>query len=327
MLNSVTMVSVVVLNWNGWQDTIRCIESILNSDYRQINIIVCDNGSDDDSVMQIKAWCTLHNIDLADKRSSSPGSIPDIKVTIKEIGANLGFARGNNVGIRHALLAGSDYIFVLNNDTTVSPACINNLVAFGEKTAKVALMGPKILDEGTTQYTQRPLAHRLTFPTIVFGLGRLRRLVKQARLSPRYSFISDDPAPVYVIPGSAMMFRAESLREINLFDETTFLYWEEFIVAEKLRQRGLVTYLVPAAVLWHKQNASIIKIGAGKYLEYVKSERHFVTHYLKLSFWKRIVLVAVRILVYVSRSVRDRSYRLNFPRFLKVLFSPDTFRT
>ncbi len=314
-------VSVVVLNWNGWQDTIKCVEALLKSSYPRIYIIICDNGSDDDSVKQIRAWCASHDIALADQSSHRAEVLSDVMVTLIKTGGNLGFARGNNVGIRHALSTGGDYVFVLNNDTIVSPDCIKSLVEFGEKTTQAALMGPKVLDEGTMRYTQRPLAHQLSFPAIVFGLSALRRLVTGTRLSARYSCSDDAPTPVYVIPGSAMMFKAGALRAIDLFDEATFLYWEEFIIAEKMRQRGLLTYLVPHAVLWHKLNASITKIGARKFVEKVRSERYFISCYLKLSFWKRTVLLTIRLIVFSARAVTDRSYRSNFLAFMKVLFA------
>lgn len=332
-------VTVVVLNWNGWVDTLICLQSLLDTGYPALQIVVCDNDSDDDSVEKIRAWAaekqgkhsgsgsTLSLTESA-PQLAYPEAAPkakynqwrSVQLVLIQTGNNLGFARGNNVGIRHALASGAEYVFVLNNDTHVQATCISKLVEFGENNTHVALLGPKVLDEGSMQYTQWPVVKRLDFLGILLALTPIRRLLTHTSLFRNLFYFQNQPGTVYAIPGSSMMFKAWALIEIGLFDEATFLYWEEFIIAEKLRQHNLLTFLVPAAVIWHKQSASIAKIGARKFIENVRSERYFFRRYLRLSLWERTVLNIVRFGAYLARAIMDEGYRKILPQFIQVLF-------
>ena len=106
-------VAVIVLNWNGTDDTLECLSSLARLDYPRYEIIVVDNGSQP----------SPRDTDYA-------ASFP--MFTYIETGVNLGYAGGNNVGIRHALAAGHDYVFVLNNDTIVEPDVLRQAVAVAE---------------------------------------------------------------------------------------------------------------------------------------------------------------------------------------------------
>ncbi len=99
---------IIILNWNGKNDTLECLDSAREIDFENYEIVVVDNGSEDDSVQAIRSKYK--------------------DVIIIENGANLGFAEGNNVGIEYALLHEADYIFLLNNDTVVDPGVIRNLL-------------------------------------------------------------------------------------------------------------------------------------------------------------------------------------------------------
>lgn len=295
-------VFVVILNWRGWRDTIECVESLQKSDYQNFKIVIVDNDSQDESVERI--------------RERYP------EITLIESGKNSGFAAGNNIGIRYALAQTADYILVLNNDTLVAPDCISELVNFAERNTKAGLLGPKIFDMGTEVYRQWAVQHRLSFWSILWILSPLRRLIYGTGMFKKFFYTGEHrAAQVYGIPGSAMFFRATALERIGLFDERTFIYWEEFIVAEKLRSLGLLTYVVPQAVIWHKESASISKIGARKFIENIKSERYFFREYLKLSPFERAILNFIRLLGYLGRCVSEQDYRANLPQFLRVFTS------
>lgn len=294
-------VFVVVLNWRGWRDTLECVQSLKESYYPNLSIIVVDNDSQDESVGQI--------------REAHPS------ITLLETDNNLGFAVGNNVGIRHALAESADYVFVLNNDTSLAPDCISRLVEFAEQNPAAALLGPKIYDAGTHIYRQWSVKKRLSFWSILWVLSPLRRLVYNTEFFRGFFYTSDQATQVYGIPGSAMFFRAEAVARIELLDERTFLYWEEFIVAEKLHRLGLPTYVVPQAVIWHKESASISKIGARKFIENVRSERYFFRTYLGLSLLEKAGLNFIRLAAYLGRCIGQPDYRANLSRFMRVFLS------
>lgn len=295
------LVYVVILNWNGWQDTLVCVRSLKRSDYTNLQIVVVDNNSQDESISRIRE------------------SYPDIALI--ETRRNLGFAGGNNVGIRFALDNGADYVFVLNNDTYVASDCVSNLVNFAISCPHAALLGPKIYDAGTEVYRQWAVKSRLSFWSILWILSPFRRLIYDTAFFRNFFYTSDQAARVYAVPGSAMFFNAEVLEKIGLFDEQTFLYWEEFIVAEKLYRLGLPTYVVPQAVIWHKESASISKIGARKFIENVKSETYFVRKYLGFSPIESAILRFIRLAAYLGRCTKQSEYRSNLGKFLRVFLS------
>lgn len=107
------LVAAIVLNWNGREETLLCLESLAKVKYSNLMIIVVDNGSEDESVSAVHA------------------SYPVVKVI--ETGANLGYAGGNNVGISYALNDGAEYILILNNDATIDPEALTFAVSVAQR--------------------------------------------------------------------------------------------------------------------------------------------------------------------------------------------------
>jgi len=157
-------VSIIILNWNGWEDTIECLESIYHINYSNYQVIVVDNNSSDDSIQKIndyargklKVKSDFFKYDPTDKpigiirynkknseiAKFSKGHKQLILIENKK---NYGFAEGNNIGIEFALKnINPDYILLLNNDTVVDKCFLNILVLEGEKDAKIGLLGPKM---------------------------------------------------------------------------------------------------------------------------------------------------------------------------------------
>jgi hypothetical protein len=148
---SVQPVAVVLLNWNGWVDTIECLETLLRSDYPDFRVIVCDNASTDGSLEHIQAWAEgrleAGGAEGFQRLRATPLAKPvpyvrlnaeqalqppahDVPLTLIDTGGNFGFAGGNNVGLRHALASGRfAYYWLLNNDTVVEPDSLGQLVA------------------------------------------------------------------------------------------------------------------------------------------------------------------------------------------------------
>src|SRR5688572_19863302 len=117
-------VVVVVLNWNGGDDTLECLASLRHLRYTNVHTIVVDNGSSDESVANIGT------------------AFPEIPLI--QTGVNLGYAGGNNVGIRAALATGAEYVLLLNNDTVVDPDCVDAFVEAARAHPEGALFGAKI---------------------------------------------------------------------------------------------------------------------------------------------------------------------------------------
>jgi GT2 family glycosyltransferase len=291
-------VYIVLLNWNGWQDTLECMDSLRRMEYQNWHAVIVDNGSTDDSVARLKDAC------------------PDVTV----IGSpkNLGFAAGNNVGIRLALNNGADYVFVLNNDTTVFPDTITEFVKCGEMYPEAALMGPSIGRRNPQR--EWPVSRKMDLLTVLCAFTPLRRLITRVPVMRRMFYcIDNQPSVVQFLSGSALFFRAAAIEKAGLFDENTFLDFEELIIAEKVRQSGFCAYFIPQARIWHKGSASAVKLRARRYIENAKSEEYFLSRYVRLSPFGRSVVRLIRFLTYVTRALLYRNYRENFFEFMNAL--------
>lgn len=299
-------VYIVILNWNGWLDTVQCVRSIRCLEYHNWHIVIVDNGSTDDSVERLKTYCP--------------------EVPIIETGRNLGFAAGNNAGIRFALNGGADYVFVLNNDTTVFPETLSAFIAFAEKHPEAALMGPQI--ESRDPQREWPRHRRLDLLTAICTSSALRRIIARIPTLRRiFYYIGTEPAPVQFLAGSALFFRASAFEQTGLFDESTFLDFEELIMAEKVRKAGWSIYVVPQARIWHKVSASADRNRAGRYIENAKSEEYFYSQYVRLSPFGRSVVRLIRFFSYGLRALRYRNYRQHFSEFVEALRSNASVKT
>ena len=163
-------VHIIVLNWNGWRDTIECLESLFHQDYPDYTVVVCDNGSSDHSLQKIAEWANAqipaestnpqlshlllpphktpipyHELTREEAESSSAsGRLPLILI---QNGANVGFAAGNNVGLRYALAdPNCQYCWILNNDTVVEPNALSAMVRLMQQMPEVGLCGSLNLD-------------------------------------------------------------------------------------------------------------------------------------------------------------------------------------
>ena len=130
----VPLVAVVLLNWNRPADTIDCLSSLDELDYPRVHAIVVDNGSTDGSVDRIRA------------------ARPDVEII--EAGRNGGFSGGNNLGVRRALEVGARYVWLLNNDTIVTPGSLSALVARAEADPRVGIVGSVLHEHDAPERVQ-----------------------------------------------------------------------------------------------------------------------------------------------------------------------------
>jgi len=118
-------VSIIILNWNGKEDTIKCLQSLRKTRYSNYEIVVVDNGSTGDDVKVL-------------------GEIFGDYIHIIKNDRNYEFAEGNNIGMRYALKKDTDYILLLNNDTVVDPEFLTELVTMAESDPRFGILGSKI---------------------------------------------------------------------------------------------------------------------------------------------------------------------------------------
>lgn len=229
MSNAATVrpyVAIIILNWNGKLDTLECLASIENLDYSAYEVVVVDNGSTDDSVDQIKS------------------EFPNI--TVLETGANLGYAGGNNFGIRFAVERSANYVLVLNNDVVVAPNLLTEFVEAAGMLPEGSVLGAKVFS-----YDQPDRLCSLAGQWDS-ELGGFHYIGQDDKDGPGYDrFLQVD----YIV-GCAMFINAKTLADVGLLDERFFLNYEETDWCFRAKELGYRCILVPKAKLWHKVSSS-----------------------------------------------------------------------
>jgi GT2 family glycosyltransferase len=266
-------VYILLLNWNGWYDTIECLESLQKLNYLDYRIIVIDNGSTDGSMDKIKSWAAgkipveskYFDFDPSskpvrwieyDRQAAEAGGIPeqeadfkalrpDRKMVLIQTGENLGFGGGNNVGIRYAIKCGSDYIWLLNNDTVADRNSLSEMMNIYKTDEYIGFMGSKLLYYHQPDLIQSAGGGRLNFWTgLVHHYGWLENREKWKQ--PFY--------PQY-ITGASLLVRRSCIEETGLIDESFFLYGEETDWQIKASKKWC-KYYCPGSIIYHREGST-----------------------------------------------------------------------
>ncbi len=219
-------ISIILVNWNGLKDTLKCLDSLTKLNYINYEIILVDNGSSDDSVKVIKE------------------KFPDIHLI--ETKKNLGFAGGNNVGIKKALENKSDYVFLLNNDTVVDKNICMNFVSFIKNNKKAGILGARIYKMDSEDY----IDHQ-------GGKWNAEKAEFDSYNSKSIDNLQDNKQVDYVT-GCAFFIKKEVVDKIGFLEENFFLMWEETDYCYRAKNFGFEIWAIPSAIVWHKVSSSFI---------------------------------------------------------------------
>jgi len=269
-------VAIIVLNWNNRTDTLDCIRSLQTIDYSEKDIIVVDNGSTDGSEVAI--------------REKYPG------ITLHQTGKNLGFAGGNNAGIRLAMDKGYDYILLLNNDTEVDPSFLSALVNAAESDPAIGIAGSKIY------YYSDPMRIWFAGGSISLQSGDLHHVGENEADKGQFDRMKDTD----YITGCSMLIKRKVLEDVGLLYEPLFLYYEDSDFCAHARRQGYRVVYVPASIVRHKVSSTTGKVkdqqlfyGTRNMLIFEKRNAGFLNllAFLPYYFGKFIVYNAVRALL------------------------------
>lgn len=268
------VVYILLLNTNCWRDTIECLESVFRLRYPNFVVLVCDNASTDGSIEQIKAWARGEIVagvrnpqlgflttpavrkpipfaELQPDRAgvSTDGSSP--RLVLLPTGGNLGFAGGNNVGLRYALAdKNCEFSWLLNNDTVVEPGALSALVQRMQQRPDAGICGSTLLYYDRPKMVQA-LGGSVFHPWIArgghIGFGQKSDSVPGAEtVEKRMKYVM----------GASMLVRRQFLEEIGLMNDEYFLYFDEIDWATRARGRYALAY-APQSVVYHKEGATI----------------------------------------------------------------------
>jgi len=215
------LIYVIVLNNNHRDDTLACLASLRQNNYKNIKIILLDNLSTDDSVEAVHR------------------QFPDVQII--QLTENLGYAGNNNVGIKAALAQDAEWILVLNDDTVLDPLCLSSLIDIGESDSRIGIVGPMVyhFDEPKVIQSAGGMLGKYWIST---HLGRDELDRGQFMAAHEVEWIS----------GCAILVRRSVIEQIGMLDASYFLYWEEIEWCIRVSKAGWRIYHVPNAKLWHK---------------------------------------------------------------------------
>jgi GT2 family glycosyltransferase len=268
---------VLLLNWNGWADTIQCLESVFRTRGTPFRVAVCDNESADGSPERIRAWAEgrldawtppshplrrlshpptpkplpFREVSRGEAERGIEG--PPAALTLVRTGGNLGYAGGNNVGLRMALASPDvDRVWVLNNDTVVGPDALSRLSARMDEDPRIGFCG------STLCYYDRPeMVQARAGMTLNRWTGITRSLGQFT--SPGDVDLEERAAverSLFAVNGASVLVRREVLERVGLLPEDYFLYYEEPDWAVRARAAGYTLAYAPDSIVYHKEGGS-----------------------------------------------------------------------
>lgn len=215
-------INIIILNWNGWEDTIRCVNSLQKTDCAEsYKIIIIDNGSTDDSVKRIKE--TFPGIELIQNDS------------------NLGFGGGCNTGLLRSMKDNAEFVWLLNNDTAVYANSLQELLNTANSNSNIGIIGSALYFMSDTKSLQ------------TWGGGYISFWTGMAK----HIHDKKDAHKLQYITGASMLIRVKALRDTGIFDDLSyFMYWEDADLCFRLVRNGWDITVAEKSKVLHKESAS-----------------------------------------------------------------------
>lgn len=268
-------VTIIIINWNGWQDTVECLESLYQIKYHNYDIILVDNNSENNSINKIKEYCKgeieiesqffkynlnnkpveifeylngkLSNLNSNDKISTLDSNK---KLILIKNDKNYGFAEGSNIGIRFALNnLDSDYILLLNNDTVVDKHFLEELLSLAESDKNIGFVGSK-----TYYYNKKNVIQLIGGGKLDFKRGIPFKIDLDEIDNAQY----DRYIEVDYIGGSCLLCKRNVIDQIGTLDPTYFMYWEDIDWCIRGHKAGYKSIYAFKSKIWHKIGVSSV---------------------------------------------------------------------
>jgi len=222
-------VTITIVNYMGFEETIKCLKSLERLDYPNFDIIIIENGSGNESFSELREYI--------DKKKK-----PNIRL-IKSL-KNLGFAGGHNLAIKKS--ENTDYFFLLNPDTELESNCLSELVKIAEKkefeNKKIGFLGPRIFyEDKKTVYSNGGYIGKNLIKATLKDHGKIKE-----------DLIEELPIGTEYITGTALLVSKAAIDDIGLMREDYFLYYEDSDWSFRATEKRYVHLIVPKAVLYHK---------------------------------------------------------------------------
>jgi len=319
-------VAIIILNYNGWQDTIECLESVLRNNYPNYQVIVVDNGSPNNSMEYIKAWAEgrqevltpepthpLYHLShppikkpilyiyytrkeaekggnskleqkitkewQEQRKSNNKELVPTspYPLIFIQTGENLGFAGGNNVGIRYTLKKNTDAVLLINNDAILEPRSLEPAIKVLFLNEKVGIVGGKVKNYFKRGYIDSVGIRRILWPIGLMrseGTGKLDRgqFEKQTEL--------------VATSGALMLIKRKIFNVIGLLSESFFFGGEDIDFCLSARKKGFKIIYEPQFIAHHKVGRSHSELTPGWIYNTLLSKQLIMKKHLSPFWWK-----------------------------------------
>jgi len=305
--NSEDVIPVVILNWNGEDDTVECLKSIRSSVSAGFVPVLVDNGSNPESVGRLKRECSqmfgrilfLRESELSGRcdtlRDEFPEYLSEDSLVFIENAENLGFAKGNNVGIRLAELIGAEWVMLLNNDTVVSLEAFQELRRFLRNHSSFVAVTPQI-----RYYSPKTRIQNCGGDLTYFGSRKYKFANMDVSALPKSDF-----SAITFITGCALLFKHTV---IGALTEDFFFGEEDYDFSLRMRKLGLAMACAHGAVVYHKLGATVGRNSAplgAILLQYVSRLINIRNHYSKVRWHATRVLAYLYLPVLLARKGID----------------------
>jgi GT2 family glycosyltransferase len=264
---SAPLIYIIILNWNGIEDTIECLNSLNELDYFNYKTVLVDNGS-------VKSCKNI--IELL---------FPLVKII--ELPKNIGFSGGCNVGIQLALNENADYVWLLNNDTIVDKRALWAMVDEGEVARQTGILGSKIYQYDNPNILDHAGGKIYPWKGQVEHIGCGKKDIGQF----------NDVKEVDYVTGCSLLAKVEMIRSIGTMDESFFLYWEETDWCIRAKRANWKIRYIPSSVVYHKGSEGLGKISPQKTFYSSRNSLKFINknyssiQWLAILWWPRYFFI------------------------------------
>jgi GT2 family glycosyltransferase len=285
-------VAPVIVNWNGWEDTLDCVRSLLGATWPAIDIVIVENGSSNDSWSRLVDFCVHEGLDhrtvtcnekgmLAQSPEPPPESLINGKrVHLLHSPVNLGLCRGTNLGMDYAIRCGCDYLVMLNNDTVCTPGFLEPLVQTASGAERAGLVGGLI-----ARWEQQD--------SVWWAGGVFDSFLETQRIGdgrPVADYLDGPVRETEWISGCMTLMASAVFQRLGGLDESFFIWSEEWDQSLRARAAGYRLYINPASLIYHKVGRSL---GVMKPLSYYYGTRNRLLLKKKhLPLWRRALFMA-----------------------------------
>jgi GT2 family glycosyltransferase len=272
-------ISIITLNWNQTDITCQFLESTRELIYPNYEILVCDMGSTVDPTARIESE-----------------HYPHVRVLRSE--TNLGFTGGNNWGMRQS---DGDYVFIVNNDTEVTPDLLNKLIDPFFKDEKIGVTSPKI-----RFYHHKDIIQYAGFTAINVFTGRNAAVGSLEQDKGQY----DQSGPTYAAHGCAMLVSRKVIEKVGMFPEKFFIYYEELDWSARILKAGYKIWYAGDALIYHKESITMGKKSAIKVYYHTRNRILYMRR--NTNFFQFMVFILFFTFIAAPKSIFQYLYHKQF---------------